>query len=151
MDELDLKILKILQKNAKYSLEDLSAELKIPKSTVAYRIKRLESLNIIKGYYAQIDPTALNLDYIVISLVRARYGKNYHTELGSKLASLPGVWGVYFVLGDIDFIVIGRYRNREEFVENYLEKLMSMPEIERSSTQVVVKIIKESPNMIIWW
>ncbi|MBB5254050.1 Lrp/AsnC family transcriptional regulator [Sulfurisphaera ohwakuensis] len=151
MDEIDLKILKILQKNAKYSLEDLSAELKIPKSTVAYRIKRLEALNIIKGYYAQIDPTALNLDYIVISLVRARYGKNYHTELGSKLASLPGVWGVYFVLGDIDFIVVGRYRNREEFVENYLEKLMSMPEIERSSTQVVVKIIKESPNMIIWW
>lgn len=151
MDEIDLKILKILQKNAKYSLEDLSTELKMPKSTVAYRIKRLESLNIIKGYYAQIDPTALNLDYIVISLVRVKYGKDYHIELGSKIANIPGVWGVYFVLGDTDFIVIARYRNREDFMKNYLEKLTSMPEVERSSTQVVVKIIKESPNTVIWW
>ncbi|QIW23834.1 Lrp/AsnC family transcriptional regulator [Sulfolobus sp. S-194] len=151
MDEIDLRILKILQKDAKCSLEDLSTELKIPKSTVAYRIKKLESLNIIRGYYAQIDPTALDLDYIVISSVRVKYGKDYHTELGSKIASIPGVWGVYFVLGDTDFIVIARYRNREEFMKNYLERLTSMPEVERSSTQVVVKIIKESPNMVIWW
>ncbi|BAB66148.1 Lrp/AsnC family transcriptional regulator [Sulfurisphaera tokodaii] len=151
MDEIDLKILKILQKDAKYSLEDLSTELKMPKSTVAYRIKRLESLNIIKGYYAQIDPTALNLDYIVISLIRGKYSKDYHIELGSKLANIPGVWGVYFVLGDTDFIVIARYRNREDFMKNYLERITSMPEVERSSTHVVVKIIKESPNMVIWW
>lgn len=35
-------------------------------------------------------------------------------------------------------------------MRNFLEKLMNMPEIERSNTQVVVKIIKESPNMVIW-
>lgn len=150
MDEIDINILKLLQKNAKYSLEEISEELKIPKSTVAYRIKRLESLGIIKGYYAQIDPNALNLDYVVISLIKAKYGKDYHVNLGSKLAELPGVWGVYFVLGEIDFIVMARYRNREEFMRNFLEKLMNMPEIERSNTQVVVKIIKESPNMVIW-
>ncbi|WP_338598732.1 Lrp/AsnC family transcriptional regulator [Sulfolobus tengchongensis] len=150
IDNVDLRILKLLQKNAKYSLNDMAKELKIPKSTLAYRIKRLENLGIIKGYYTQIDPTALNLDYVVISLIKAKYGKDYHIRLGSKLGELPGVWGVYFVLGEIDFIVMARYKNREEFMENFLEKLMSMPEIERSSTQVVVKIIKESPNLVIW-
>lgn len=150
MDELDLKILKILQYDAKYSLDEMAKELKIPKSTLAYRIKRLEKEGVIKGYYAYIDPASLNLDYIVISSVKAKYGKDYHVELGNKLAQIPGVWGVYFVLGENDFIVMARYRNREEFMEKYLERVMSIPEVERTSTQVVVKIIKETPNVLIF-
>ncbi|BFH74001.1 Lrp/AsnC family transcriptional regulator [Sulfurisphaera javensis] len=150
MDEFDLKILKILQTDAKYSLDEIARELKIPKSTVAYRIKKMEREGIIKGYYAHIDPASLNLDYIIISSVKAKYGKNYHVELGNKLAQIPGVWGVYFVLGENDFIVMARYKNREEFMEKFLEKVMSIPEVERTSTQVVVKIIKESPNIVIF-
>ncbi len=76
--------------------------------------------------------------------MRTKYGKDYHIELGKKIAELPGVWGVYFVLGEIDFIVLARFRNRNEFMEKYLEKLMGMPEVERSSTQVIVKTIKET-------
>ncbi|TRM73699.1 Lrp/AsnC family transcriptional regulator, partial [Sulfolobus sp. B5] len=39
---------------------------------------------------------------------------------------------------------------REEFMRNFLERLMNLPEIERSSTQVVVKVIKETPNTVLW-
>ncbi|MBB5254930.1 Lrp/AsnC family transcriptional regulator [Sulfurisphaera ohwakuensis] len=150
MDEIDLRILKILQHNAKYSLDEIAREIRIPKSTLSYRIKKLEKDGVIKGYYAYINPASLNLDYIVITSVKAKYGKNYHVELGNKLAQIPGVWGVYFVLGDNDFIVMARYKTREEFMEKFLEKVMSIPEVERTSTQVVVKIIKESPNIVIF-
>lgn len=150
MDEIDLRILKILQYNAKYSLDEMAREIRIPKSTLSYRIKKLEKYGVIKGYYAYINPASLNLDYIVITSVKAKYGKNYHVELGNKLAQIPGVWGVYFVLGDNDFIVMARYKTREEFMEKFLERVMSIPEVERTSTQVVVKIIKESPNIVIF-
>ncbi|BAK54442.1 Lrp/AsnC family transcriptional regulator [Sulfurisphaera tokodaii] len=150
MDEIDLRILKILQYNAKYSLDEIAREIRIPKSTLSYRIKKLEKDGVIKGYYAYINPASLNLDYIVITSVKAKYGKNYHVELGNKLAQIPGVWGVYFVLGDNDFIVMARYKTREEFMEKFLERVMSIPEVERTSTQVVVKIIKESPNIVIF-
>nr|2EFO_A Chain A, 150aa long hypothetical transcriptional regulator [Sulfurisphaera tokodaii str. 7]2EFP_A Chain A, 150aa long hypothetical transcriptional regulator [Sulfurisphaera tokodaii] len=150
MDEIDLRILKILQYNAKYSLDEIAREIRIPKSTLSYRIKKLEKDGVIKGYYAYINPASLNLDYIVITSVKAKYGKNAHVELGNKLAQIPGVWGVYFVLGDNDFIVMARYKTREEFMEKFLERVMSIPEVERTSTQVVVKIIKESPNIVIF-
>nr|2EFN_A Chain A, 150aa long hypothetical transcriptional regulator [Sulfurisphaera tokodaii str. 7]2PN6_A Chain A, 150aa long hypothetical transcriptional regulator [Sulfurisphaera tokodaii] len=150
MDEIDLRILKILQYNAKYSLDEIAREIRIPKATLSYRIKKLEKDGVIKGYYAYINPASLNLDYIVITSVKAKYGKNYHVELGNKLAQIPGVWGVYFVLGDNDFIVMARYKTREEFMEKFLERVMSIPEVERTSTQVVVKIIKESPNIVIF-
>ncbi|MEJ2777204.1 Lrp/AsnC family transcriptional regulator, partial [Sulfolobaceae archaeon RB850M] len=136
LDEIDLKILRIIQNNSKYPLEKIAEEVKIPKSTVAYRIKKLEKIGVIKGYFTYIDPSSLNIDYLVITMVRAKYGKDYHESLGMKLSQLPGVWGVYFVLGDIDFIVLARYKNREDFMKNYLEKLINMPEIERTSTHV---------------
>ncbi|WP_286188764.1 Lrp/AsnC family transcriptional regulator [Sulfolobus sp. S-194] len=78
----------------------------------------MEKDGVIKGYYAYINPASLNLDYMVITSVKAKYGKNYHVELGNKLAQILGVWGVYFVLGGYDFIVMSRYKTREEFMEN---------------------------------
>ena len=149
LDELDLNILKMLQYDAKYPIERMAIKLGVSKSTIAYRIKNLEKLGVIKGYHAYLDYQRLNLDYITITFVHGRYGKDYHVELGEKIAKLPGVWGVYFVLGEIDFIVMGRFRNRDEFLNNYLEKLMAMPEVERTSTQVVVKVIKEVPYVLL--
>ncbi|ARM75196.1 Lrp/AsnC family transcriptional regulator [Acidianus manzaensis] len=149
LDDVDLKILKIIQNDAKYPLEKISQEVKLPKSTVAYRIKKMEKEGVIKGYYTHIDPSALNLDYLVVTMIKAKYGQNYHETLGKKLAQLPGVWGVYFILGDIDFIVIARFKNREEFLNNFLEKLINMPEIERTSTSVIAKTIKETPFQIL--
>lgn len=149
IDEIDLEILKILQQDAKYPLERIAEEIKAPKSTIAYRIKRLERAGVIRGYHAYIDPMSLNMDYLVITLVKARYGKDYHEVLGHKIAQLPGVWGVYFVLGENDFIVLARFRNRDEMMSKFLEKLMSMPEVERTNTQVIAKVIKEAPFQVI--
>lgn len=149
LDEVDLKILKILQEDAKYPLEKIAEEVRAPKSTVAYRIKRLEKSGVIRGYHAYIDPASLNLDYLVVTLVKAKYGKDYHEILGQKIAQLPGVWGVYFVLGENDFIVLARFRNRDEMMSKYLEKLMSMPEIERTNTQIIAKIIRETPFYVL--
>jgi Lrp/AsnC family leucine-responsive transcriptional regulator len=149
LDNIDLKILKIIQEDAKFPLEKMTDILKIPKSTIAYRVKKMEKSGIIRGYHASIDPSSINLDYVIISLIKTKYGKDYHNILGKKLSELKGVWGVYFVLGDNDFIAMARYKNREDFMKNYLERLMDMPEIERTNTQVVAKIIKETPYMVI--
>lgn len=143
LDQLDYDILRLLQNNSRLSVRKLSEELKVPKSTIYYRLRNLEKLGIIKGYYTLIDPTVFNLEYIVISFIKTKYGKQSYEKIGNNLASLTGVNAVYFVLGDIDFIVIGKYKNKEEFTKLYLEKVMSMPEVERSSTQVVIKIFKE--------
>ncbi len=150
LDKVDLSILSMLQENAKVSLDEMSRSLKVPKSTIAYRVKRMESMGVIRGYYAYIDPSSLNYDYMVISLIRGKYGKDYHVKLGEKIASLRGVWGVYFVLGDTDFVVMARYKSREDFTKHFLERIMDMPEVERSSTQVVVNVIKETPNVVFY-
>ena len=146
LDDIDIEVLKILQKDCRVTLDQMSKMLNVPKSTLHYRIKRLEKQGVIEGYYAKINPSKLGKEYITVILVRAKYGPGYHEKVGEKLAKLPGVWAVYFVLGETDFIVLTRSKNRETFMKT-LEQMINSKEIERTSTMIVTEIIKEDPRI----
>ncbi|MGB9631077.1 MAG: Lrp/AsnC family transcriptional regulator [Candidatus Methanodesulfokora sp.] len=146
LDDVDLAILRILQEDCRKNITEIADMVKIPKSTVHYRISRLEKLGYIEGYYAKISPEKMGKQYITITLVRAKYGPGYHEKVGEKISKLPGVWAVYFVFGETDFVVLSRTDSREEFMKT-LEQIMNMEEIERTSTMIVAKVIKEDPRL----
>ena len=146
MDKTDRWLLKIIQQDSRIPLQTIARKLGVPKSTVHYRIGRLEREKIIEGYYAKLNAGRLGYDYLAIVLVRAKYGPRYHKKVGMKLSKLPGAWAVYYVLGDYDFIVLMRATNREDYMQK-LERLSSMPDIERTSTQVVGRVVKEDPRV----
>jgi len=145
-DATDRSILKLLQLDCRISLDVLAKRIGVPKSTLHYRIKRLEKEGVIGGYYAKVDPLKLGYDYVAVVLVKARYGPNYHEKLGKKIAKIPGVWGVYYVLGEYDFIVLIRAKDREDYMSK-LENMSSMPDIERTNTQVAAKVLMEDPRV----
>ncbi len=146
LDKIDRGILKILQEDCRTPLEEIAKKLTVSKSTVHYRVKRLEAEGIIQGYYAKVNAAKLGKDFLTITLVRGKYGPGYHEKVGKMLAEIPGVWAVYFVLGEIDFIVLARADNREKFMER-LEKIISSGEIERTNTQVIAEILKEDQRI----
>ena len=55
MDEKDILILQVLEKNAKLSSRTVAARVRLPISTVHRRIRRLEQDGVIKGCKAIID------------------------------------------------------------------------------------------------
>ncbi len=142
LDEIDSGILRILQEDCRTPLDQIAERLRVPKSTIHYRIKRLEGEGIIEGYYARVSHAKLGRDYVTATFIRAKYGPGYHEKAGQKLSEISGVWGVYFILGENDFILMSRSNSREDYLQK-LEKIMNMPEIERTSTQVIAKVIKE--------
>ncbi len=146
LDKIDLAILKILQENPKLRIRDLADKLKIPKSTIYYRLRQLENQGIIKKYGVILDSDKLGFEYVVIIQVRAKYGPKYHDEIGKLLSKNPYVQGIYYVLGDIDFIVIGKFPSKTKYME-FLEQLINTPTIERTSTMVVARIIKEDTRL----
>jgi DNA-binding Lrp family transcriptional regulator len=146
IDETDLSILRFVQDNCQAPLDNVAKRLDIPKSTLHYRIKRLEKDGVIEGYHAKVNPVDLGYDYVAIILVRAKYGPRYHERVGKKLVAIPGVWAVYYVLGEYDFIVLLRATNRDDYMHK-LELLSNMTDIERTNTQIAAKIIKEDPRL----
>jgi DNA-binding Lrp family transcriptional regulator len=146
IDETDLSILSFLQNNCQVPLDNVAKRLGIPKSTLHYRIKRLEKDGVIEGYHAKLNSLELGYDYVAIILVRAKYGPRYHERVGKKIAAIRGVWAVYYVLGEYDFIVLVRATNRDDYMHK-LELLSNMSDVERTSTQIAAKIIKEDARL----
>ena len=146
MDVVDKKILKQLHKDCRVTIGHIAKKLELPKSTVQYRIKKLETNGVIKGYHAQIDNTKLGKDFTTITLVHTKYGKKYFDKVGKILSNIPGTSGVYFVLGDNDFVFICTSKNREDFMTK-LNIFYETAEIEKTSTMVVMDAIKEETEL----
>jgi DNA-binding Lrp family transcriptional regulator len=146
LDKIYRSLLRILQKDSRVPLQQIAKQLRIPKSTVHYRIGRLEREKIIQGYHVKLDPSRLGYDYLAVVLVRAKYGPQYHKKVGLRLARVPGVWGVFYMLGDFDFVVMIRAIDRDDYMQK-LERISSMSDIERTSTQVVARVVKDDPRV----
>ena len=146
LDDIDKKILNILQEDCRTTAKEISEKLSLPKTTIYYRIKRLEKENIIEGYHAKVNTEKLGMDFYMIIHVRAKYGKGYDNKIGESLSKIPGVWGVFFVFGDNDFIVLARGNSREALVEK-IQTMMGMEDIERTSTSIVANTFKLDQRM----
>ena len=143
---MDCAILRELQRDCRTPLQEVAEKVGAPTSTVHYRVKRLEREGIIDGYYAHVNPEKFGMDYITVIRVQATYGPGFHERIGKKLSKLPGVWAVYFTLGETDFYVLTRSKNRDEYMK-ILDILMATKGILRTSTQIVAKVILEDPRL----
>ena len=89
LDATNMRILAILQKDARTSFADLARSVNRAESTVRERVAGLERANVIRGYRALVDPVALGLR--AQALVRAECDRQRVVEVGEALRSVPYV------------------------------------------------------------
>lgn len=143
LDETDRKILQMLARDGSISFQKIAATLAISKSTVHNRVRSLQEKRVIKGFHALLDPEKLGNSFTAISLVRGKYGPNYSENIGKAISRIKGVWAVYFVIGDVDFVVMIRCRSREELA-TIVEQLTKTEGVERSNTYYALTTVKEN-------
>ncbi|PCN50938.1 AsnC family transcriptional regulator [Candidatus Geothermarchaeota archaeon ex4572_27] len=153
LDEKDLKLLSLLQKNSNMSIKELAKRIGSPITTVYSRIRRLERLGIIKRYTAILDPVKLGFGTTAFILASFKYKIEKGGELISqrtiarKIASLPGVQEVHIISGDWDILIKVKARDVQEVGRFVLDKLRLIEGIEKTLTCVVFDSAKESMEL----
>ena len=100
MDNIDIKILKILQENNKISYHKLAKKLKIAASTAHSRVKKLEKKGIIKNFSAILNPEKLG--YKTIAWIGLSVEANKLRKVAEKIASYDEVQLVSITTGNHD-------------------------------------------------
>ena len=72
LDDKDLQLLRILQKNAKLTVKELAKEINLSPSPVFERVKRLEQEGYIKHYAAVLEAEKLNRGFTVFCQVKLK-------------------------------------------------------------------------------
>ncbi|MCS7094856.1 MAG: Lrp/AsnC family transcriptional regulator [Thaumarchaeota archaeon] len=140
LDELDVTILKELIEDGRSSFREIAKKLNTSVGTVASRVKRMESMGVIRGYTALIDAEKLGFELTAITSVTVSRGKLL--EVQREIASLANTVAVYDVTGVVDSIVVSKFRNRQELSE-FTKRILSIPYVERTNTHIALTIVKE--------
>jgi len=140
LDETNVKILKALTLDARFSSRQIAKQCGVSIGTVLSRIKRMEMEGIIRGYSALLDHEKLGYELTVVSEITVSKGRLLEVE--NEIARLSNVCCVYDVTGLIDAVIIAKFRNREE-LSRFTKRLLAIPYVERTNTHVVLTTIKE--------
>lgn len=138
--ELDNRILMLLQEDCRLSFANIAKKLDISVSTAFYHIKELEKEGIIKQYSAILDSNKLGSDLTTIVLIQTIGEKT--EEIERELFSLPNVVAVYDITGEYDVAIITKFRTRE-LLNEFIKNLLSRPQVRRTTTNIALRVLKE--------
>ncbi len=146
MDDRDLNLLALLQRDARTTIADLARALGIAASAVHERIRKLERRGILRGYTARLDPAALGQSLLAFIFVQAdeRPGGE---DLGGVLAAVPEVQEVHHIAGEDCYLVKVRCASTTALGQLLKERLGPLPEVRRTRTIVVLGTVKEESTL----
>lgn len=140
MDDTDKKIIAEYLKDARVSYREVAKRLQLAVGTVLTRTKKLENDGIIESYSAVLNHDKLGYEIIAISEITVSKGKL--TEVENAIAKLSPTCAVYDVTGENDVIIISKFKSREQ-MSDFTKKLLSMSNVERTNSRIVLNTIKE--------
>ena len=141
LDDIDKKIIKVLEDDARTSLRKISELVDVSLGTVSNRVKRMEKNGIIRGYSVILDPDKIGWELNVVIGLRIQKGRLI--EIQERIAKDSRVHGVYDVTGDFDSMVIAKAKNRKD-LGDLSKNVLSIDGVERSITHLVLNTVKES-------
>lgn len=136
LDELDVRLLDALQRNARSTYAELGQIVGLKAPAVHERVKRLETRGYVRGYGARLDSRLLGLELVTFIGCYSTPDANYDT-LVADLAALPEVCEVHSVAGEESFIIKTVTRSTAH-LDDLLGRLKRITGLARTKTTVVL-------------
>ena len=124
LDEVDLKLLELLQQNGKITTKEIAQRVHLSPTPVYERIKRLEKDGIIEKYVALVNAEKVGMGLIVFcDITLKEHTKEIGNQFVKEIMSLQYVSECYNISGDYDFrlkVMVRDMKHYQEFVINDL-------------------------------
>ena len=145
LDNIDRKILSILQKDARISITDLAEQVWLSVTPCSERVKRMEKEGVILGYHARLDPHALELSLLVFVEIKlsAKSGIIFE-QFKQEIIKLPNVLECHLVSGDFDYLVKARIPKMADYRKLLGDILLTLPGAQESRSYIVMEEVKET-------
>ena len=140
LDDLDKKILSILQKNARNSVSNIAEQINLSVPATSDRIKKLEDLDIIKGYKAIINAQKIGLDLSALITIVSESSSNYG-RIVEHANQMNEIVECFATTGRGSHILIIQTQNTQS-LEKLLRKIQSWPNVIRTETQIILSTNK---------
>lgn len=144
-DELDLKIVALLQEDGRMSTQDIASALDSTSSTIRKRIRRLEETGTMR-VVAVTDFAAAGYD--VLLAIGIEVESRSAEAVGLDLAALPEVFSVNLTTGSHDIEILVGARSFDELATFLHEEVSHIDGIGRLSPGLTVEVYKYQSEVV---
>ncbi len=145
MDEIDSRILRELQFNARVSNADLASHVGLSASPCWNRVRALEQQGVIEKYVTIFDQTTLGLpDTVIIEVTLDRHDDDILRKFEAELERMPEVVEAYLMTGEYDFFIKVAVAGTEGYERFLREKLYKIPGIRHSRSSFTLRRLKQT-------
>jgi Lrp/AsnC family leucine-responsive transcriptional regulator len=136
LDELDLRLLDALQRNARSTFAELGGVVGLKPPAVHDRVKRLEGKGYVRRYAAQLDGKLLG--YELLALISCYTTPDCSYDAFTRtLSTMPEVLEIHSVAGEESFVLKVTTRSTAH-LDDVLSRLKSVPGMARTKTTIVL-------------
>jgi len=144
LDELDRKILAILQEDASQSLDEIARAVGSSKTPVWNRIRRMREAGVILRQTALLDAESLGLEACFFVLIRtSEHEAEWQGKFLQVLRARPEVLEAHRLAGDIDYILKVRVKNARAY-DTFYQALISEVRIYNVTALLSMEEIKST-------
>ncbi len=145
LDNIDLKIIKLLQENSKITNLDLSKRIGLSPAPTLERVKKLELSGVIQSYHAKVNAGKLGLNISTFVLVSLAWQKeNALDNFIDKIKMIDEVTEAYIITGDGDALLRIICADISAYEQLLFKKLSQIEEVEKLRTLMTLSKVKKS-------
>lgn len=143
LDDIDRRILAVLQDNGRISNVELAERVGLSPSPCLARVRGLERSGLIRGYVALVDPGRVGLGvsvFIQVSLEK-QVGRALDT-FESAMTAMPEVMECYLMTGDSDYMLRVLVEDVAALQRFIVDKLSKVPGVASIRSSFALKQVK---------
>jgi Lrp/AsnC family transcriptional regulator for asnA, asnC and gidA len=141
----DMKIVEMLQKDARTPISEISREVDLSENGVRYRLEKLEESGFIRSYTALLNPIKFGKNVTAIFNVNTKPTET--KKVIAELMSMDELTSVYQTTGQYSIMAMGLFENNQE-LNTFVTSKMSLEGILDFSVDVVTRKVKDSPFVL---
>ena len=145
LDEIDIKILNILQKNGRITTKNLASELNLSATPTFERVKKLERAGIIDHYAAVINAEKMGKKLYAFAHVSLKdHSKELVDVFTEQIMNTPQVQECHYVTGNSDFILKILLNDMDKYREFMMNQLFDMSNIAKIESFLSLSVLKKN-------
>ena len=133
LDVLDAGILRLLHVQPRIGVLEMSRRLDVARGTVQARLDKMIDRGVITGFGPDVDLAALGYGVMAFTTIEVVQGRI--TDVIEPLQAIPEVLEVHSIAGQGDLVIRLAARSNEHLMD-LLERILSIPDIARTSTAI---------------
>ena len=147
MDDIDRRILMVLQKDAALSMDAVAERVHLSRNACWRRIRQMEEAGVLKGRVALVDPAKVGLSLQVVVMIRThQHDPDWLKSFVSVVRDMPEIVSAHRMSGDLDYVLRVRVADVAGY-DRFYQRLIAKVPIADISASFVMEDLKDTTEL----